>query len=54
MSCCGTRPRGGPSSAQGRESVRVVAVAAHPDDETAFAGGLLAKYASEGNEVAIV
>ncbi|HUE76001.1 MAG TPA: PIG-L deacetylase family protein [Chloroflexota bacterium] len=33
---------------------RVVAVAAHPDDETAFAGGMLARYAAEGHEVYIV
>ena len=33
---------------------RIVAVAAHPDDETAFAGGMLARYAAEGNEVWIV
>lgn len=30
---------------------RVLAVSAHPDDDTLFAGGLLAKYASEGYEV---
>ncbi|HLZ07237.1 MAG TPA: PIG-L deacetylase family protein [Chloroflexota bacterium] len=33
---------------------RVVAVGAHPDDETAFAGGMLARYASEGADVRIV
>jgi LmbE family N-acetylglucosaminyl deacetylase len=33
---------------------RVVAVGAHPDDETAFAGGRLARYASEGADVRIV
>jgi LmbE family N-acetylglucosaminyl deacetylase len=32
----------------------VVAVAAHPDDETAFAGGLLARYAAEGHNVYII
>jgi LmbE family N-acetylglucosaminyl deacetylase len=33
--------------------VLVLAVGAHPDDET-FGGGLLARYASEGNEVHIL
>jgi N-acetylglucosamine malate deacetylase 2 len=36
------------------DSVRVVAVVAHPDDETAFAGGMLARYASAGHEVYVV
>src|SRR5947207_11818649 len=30
---------------------RVLAVSAHPDDDTLFAGGTLAKYASEGHRV---
>jgi N-acetyl-1-D-myo-inositol-2-amino-2-deoxy-alpha-D-glucopyranoside deacetylase len=30
---------------------RVLAVSAHPDDDTLFAGGTLAKYAAEGYEV---
>src|SRR6476469_5853502 len=30
---------------------RVLAVSAHPDDDTLFAGGTLAKYASAGHEV---
>ena len=34
--------------------MRVLVVAAHPDDETAFAGGLIAKYASEGHAVSIL
>ena len=33
---------------------RVVAITAHPDDETIFAGGTLARYAADGNEVVIV
>jgi LmbE family N-acetylglucosaminyl deacetylase len=33
---------------------RIVAIAAHPDDETAFAGGMLARYAGAGDEVVIV
>lgn len=33
---------------------KVVAVGAHPDDETAFAGGTLARYAAEGDEVTLV
>jgi LmbE family N-acetylglucosaminyl deacetylase len=33
---------------------RIVSIGAHPDDETAFAGGMLAKYASEGHDVFIV
>lgn len=32
----------------------VLAISAHPDDESGFAGGLLAKYASEGHEVYIL
>ena len=34
--------------------MRVLVIAAHPDDETAFAGGLIAKYAAEGHEVHIL
>lgn len=34
--------------------MRVLAIAAHPDDETAFAGGTLAKHAAEGHDVAIL
>ncbi len=33
---------------------RVMVVAAHPDDESGFAGGYLAKLAEEGNELYIV
>ena len=33
---------------------RVLVVSSHPDDETVFAGGTLAKYASEGHSVYIV
>src|SRR5438445_358628 len=33
---------------------RICAIAAHPDDETAFAGGTLARYTSEGNDVVVV
>ena len=32
-------------------SLTVLAVSAHPDDDTLFAGGTLAKYASEGHDV---
>ncbi len=32
----------------------VLAIGAHPDDETMFAGGLLAKYATEGHDVYIL
>jgi N-acetylglucosamine malate deacetylase 2 len=38
----------------GRTFVRVLAIAAHPDDETLFAGGMLAKLAYEGNELIIL
>src|SRR3712207_4332781 len=34
--------------------MRVLAISAHPDDETMFAGGLLAKYAREGHDVFIL
>lgn len=34
--------------------MRVLVIAAHPDDETAFTGGLIAKYASEGHAVVIL
>src|ERR1700712_5224685 len=34
--------------------LRMLAVFAHPDDETVCAGGTLAKYASEGAEVHVV
>lgn len=37
-----------------QDARRIVAVAAHPDDETAFAGGILARYAAAGSEVWIV
>ena len=33
---------------------RVVSIGAHPDDETAFAGGLLAKHVSERSDVQII
>ena len=33
---------------------RVLVISAHPDDESGFGGGLLAKYAEEGHEVYIV
>jgi LmbE family N-acetylglucosaminyl deacetylase len=33
---------------------RILAVGAHPDDETAFAGGMLARYAAAGDDVRIV
>jgi len=41
-------------SAAGRRQPRVLAVFAHPDDETLCAGGTLAKYASAGAEVRVV
>ena len=34
--------------------MRVLVVAAHPDDETVFCGGMIAKYASEGHDVFIL
>src|SRR5438105_2367524 len=34
--------------------MRVLAISAHPDDETMFAGGLLARLAREGHEVWIL
>jgi N-acetylglucosamine malate deacetylase 2 len=34
--------------------MRVLVIAAHPDDETVFCGGTIAKYASEGHEVFIL
>ena len=34
--------------------MRVLAISAHPDDETMFAGGMLAKLAREGNELYIL
>lgn len=34
--------------------MRVLAVAAHPDDETMFAGGMLAKHALAGDEVYVI
>ena len=34
--------------------MRVLAIAAHPDDETAFCGGTLAKHAAEGHDVYIM
>ncbi len=34
--------------------MRVLVIAAHPDDESAFAGGLIAKYAAEGHEVHVL
>ncbi len=34
--------------------MRVLVVAAHPDDETAFAGGMIAKYAAEGHDVHVL
>jgi LmbE family N-acetylglucosaminyl deacetylase len=41
-------------SAAGRRPPRVLAVFAHPDDETVCAGGTLAKYANAGAEVRVV
>lgn len=41
-------------SATGERPPRVLAVFAHPDDETLCAGGTLAKYASAGCEVRVV
>src|SRR4051794_914651 len=41
-------------SAAGRRQPRVLAVFAHPDDETLCAGGTLAKYASAGADVRVV
>src|SRR3954466_7233349 len=41
-------------SAAGRRQPRVLAIFAHPDDETICAGGTLAKYASAGAEVRVV
>lgn len=41
-------------SAGGRQPPRVLAVFAHPDDETLCAGGTLAKYANAGAEVRVV
>jgi LmbE family N-acetylglucosaminyl deacetylase len=34
--------------------MRILVVAAHPDDETVFCGGTIAKYASEGHDVSIL
>ncbi|HEX6287861.1 MAG TPA: PIG-L deacetylase family protein [Herpetosiphonaceae bacterium] len=34
--------------------MQVLVVAAHPDDESAFCGGMIAKYASEGHAVSIL
>jgi LmbE family N-acetylglucosaminyl deacetylase len=34
--------------------MQVLVVAAHPDDETAFAGGMIAKYAAEGHAVHVL
>lgn len=34
--------------------MRVLVIAAHPDDESVFAGGLIAKYATEGHTVSIL
>lgn len=34
--------------------MRVLVVAAHPDDETAFAGGMIANYAGAGHEVHVL
>jgi len=42
------------SSAAGGRPPRVLAVFAHPDDETLCAGGTLAKYASAGADVRVV
>lgn len=35
-------------------SRRILFIGAHPDDETVFAGGTLAKYASEGARVSVI
>ncbi len=37
-----------------RARLKLLAVFAHPDDETFICGGTLAKYASEGVEIALV
>ncbi|HEY0604631.1 MAG TPA: PIG-L deacetylase family protein [Herpetosiphonaceae bacterium] len=34
--------------------MRVLVIAAHPDDETVFCGGMIAKYASEGHDVFVL
>jgi len=34
--------------------MRVLVIAAHPDDESVFAGGMIAKYATEGHNVSIL
>ncbi len=34
--------------------MRILVIAAHPDDETVFCGGMIAKYASEGHDVFIL
>lgn len=34
--------------------MRVLVIAAHPDDEAVFAGGMIAKYAAEGHDVSIL
>lgn len=34
--------------------MRILVIAAHPDDETAFAGGMIARYAAEGHHVAVL
>jgi len=33
---------------------KVLVISAHPDDESGFGGGLVAKLASEGNQVTIL
>src|SRR5690349_12832819 len=35
-------------------AMKILAIGAHPDDETGFAGGILAKYASEGHDVYVL
>jgi LmbE family N-acetylglucosaminyl deacetylase len=43
-----------PATGARRQPLRILAIFAHPDDETLCAGGTLAKYASAGAEVRVV
>jgi LmbE family N-acetylglucosaminyl deacetylase len=43
-----------PESVRGRNPLRLLAILAHPDDETLGIGGVLARYAAEGVEVHLV
>jgi LmbE family N-acetylglucosaminyl deacetylase len=47
-------PADDPASDPGAPPARVLAIFAHPDDETVCAGGTLAKYAGAGAEVRVV